>query len=169
MKHQSAKACSPKQQTPRDIADALAETKALKISRKFPQALVIGSDQLLASPDGDLLSKAQNPEEAEIQIARLAGRTHKLISAAVICESGKPVWRIVDSARLTMRSMTAQQVIDYVAAHWEHIRHCVGCYRIEAEGADLFEKIEGEQSTIIGMPMPPLLDYLTLRGYERAA
>ncbi len=153
----------------RDIADALAEAKALKISRKNPGALVIGSDQLLIAPDGDIFSKAASKEEAEIQIARLAGRVHKLVSAVVVCEGGKAVWRIVDQARLTMRAMTAEEIIGYVASHWDKIRHCAGCYRIEAEGAALFEKIEGAKNTIVGMPMEPLLEYLTLRGYERAA
>ena len=152
---------------PRDIADSLAEAKALKISRKFPGALVIGSDQLLVGPDGELFSKAESPEDAEITLAKLAGRTHRLISAAVICEGGKPVWRIVDSAKLTMKAATAQNIITYVEKYWEHIQYCVGCYRIEAEGAELFEKVEGNHNTIIGMPLEPMLDYLTLRGYER--
>jgi len=152
---------------PRDIADSLAEAKALKISRKIPAALVIGSDQILVGPDGELVSKADNPEEAEVTLAKLAGRTHRLISAAVIGEGGKAVWRIVDSAKLTMKPMAAQDIISYVDRHWDNIRHCVGCYRIEAEGARLFEKVEGNHNTIVGMPLDQILDYLTLRGYER--
>ncbi|MEE9434888.1 MAG: Maf family protein [Sphingorhabdus sp.] len=153
---------------PRDIADALAQAKALKVSRKFPDAMVIGSDQILVMPDGDLMRKAGSRDEAEIQIAKLAGRTHRLISAAVICEEGKAVWRIVDGAKLTMKPLEASTITAYVKKYWEDIRHCVGCYRAEAEGAALFDNIEGEQSTIVGMPMRPLLDYLTIRGYERA-
>jgi septum formation protein len=152
---------------PRDIADCLAEAKALKISRKFPKAMVIGSDQILVTENGELLNKADTPEQAEVTIAKLAGKSHRLISAIVVCEEGKPVWRIIDSARLMMKPMAAQEVIAYVARHWDVIRYCVGCYRIEAEGADLFSDVEGRPSTIIGMPIEPLLDYLTLRGYER--
>ena len=149
---------------PRDIADTLAEAKALKISRKYPGALVLGSDQVLAAPDGSLMSKAETPEQAEVHIAKLSGRKHRLISAAVICEAGKPVWRIVDTAALTMKALSADEIIAYVSAHWDNIRHCTGCYRIEAEGRALFEDIAGDESTIVGMPISPLLAYLEMRG-----
>lgn len=152
---------------PRDIADCLAEAKSLKISRKFPKAMVIGSDQILVTENGELLNKADTPEQAEVTIAKLAGKSHRLISAIVVCEEGKPVWRIIDSAKLMMKPMAAQEVIAYVARHWDVIRYCAGCYRFEAEGANLFTNVEGRPSTIIGMPIEPLLDYLTLRGYER--
>jgi septum formation protein len=152
---------------PRDIADALAEAKARKISGKFPEALVLGCDQLLVTADGQLLDKPERPDEAKAHLAMLSGRAHRLISAAVICEAGAPVWRIVDSAQMTMRDLSGDFIAHYVDGNWEHIRHSVGCYRIEAEGAQLFASVSGSQFTIIGLPLLPVLDYLRTRGLLR--
>ena len=149
---------------PRDIADALAEAKAVKISRKFPTAMVLGCDQVLVTEDGQLLDKPQSPEEAEDHLKMLSGSAHRLISAAVICEGGAPVWRIIDTAQLTMRELSANFIKAYVAEHWQHVRHSVGCYRIEAEGAQLFASVTGSQFTIIGLPLLPVLDYFRVRG-----
>ena len=147
----------------RDIADALAEAKAIKVSRKFPTGMVLGCDQILVSADGQLLDKPESPDDAKAHLKQLSGKTHRLISAAVICEGGAPVWRIVDTAQMTMRPLSEQYIADYVAQYWDHIRHCVGCYRIEAEGAQLFSSISGSQFTIIGLPLLPVLDYLRVR------
>lgn len=152
---------------PRDIADALAEAKARKVSRKFPTSLVLGCDQILVTADGQLLDKADDPDKAKAQLVMLSGTTHRLISAAVICENGEPVWRIIDTAQMTMRSLSAAFIEDYVACYWGQIRHCVGCYRIEAEGAQLFSSVSGSQFTIIGLPLLPVLDYLRIRGLLR--
>lgn len=149
---------------PRDIADALAQAKAVKISRKYPGDLVIGCDQILVTADGRLLDKPETPADAKEHLRLLSGKAHRLISAAVVCEGGAPVWRIVDTAQMTMRPLSDAFIDCYVAQHWDHIRHCVGCYRIEAEGAQLFASISGSQFTIIGMPLLPVLDYLRLRG-----
>lgn len=148
----------------RDIADALAEAKARKVSRKCSGALVLGCDQILVTADGQIFDKPETAEEAQAHLERLSGKTHKLISAAVICENGEPIWRIVDTASLTMRSLSSAFIDQYVAEYWEQLRHCVGCYRIEAEGAQLFSSISGSQFTIIGLPLLPVLDYLRLRG-----
>jgi septum formation protein len=147
----------------RDIADALAETKALRVSGKRPGALVIGSDQVL-SCEGRLLSKPGSPEEAREQIMFLLGRTHRLHSAAVIYKDAEPLWRHVSEARLTMGRRSEAWVEGYVARNWEAIRHSVGGYRIEEEGVRLFERIEGDHFTILGMPLLPLLSYLSSRG-----
>jgi len=149
---------------PRDIADALAEAKALKISRKQSTAMVLGCDQILLSAEGKIYDKPQNKDEARAHLAELSGVSHKLISAAVICEQGAPVWRIVDTAQMTMRALSAEFIDKYVDEYWDEIRHCVGCYRIEAEGAQLFASVSGSQFTIIGMPLLPILDYLRVRG-----
>jgi septum formation protein len=149
---------------PRDIADALAEAKALKISRKQPTAMVLGCDQILLSADGKIFDKPANKDEARAHLAELSGASHKLISAAVICEQGAPVWRIVDTAQMTMRALSAEFIDQYVDNYWDEIQHCVGCYRIEAEGARLFASVSGSQFTIIGMPLLPILDYLRVRG-----
>ncbi len=148
---------------PRTIADQLAEAKAIKISRKIPSALVLGADQILVMATGDILQKADSIEQAEMQLAILSGTTHRLISAAVICEGGNPVWRIVDTATMTMRPLSAKFIIDYVARNWNDIQHCVGGYQIEHVGAQLFSSIVGSQFTVIGLPLLHVLDYLRIR------
>jgi septum formation protein len=158
-------ACGAK---PRDIADALAEAKARKLSRKFTGTLVLGCDQILVAADGQLLDKPESPEQARAHLTMLSGTTHRLVSAAVICENGEPVWRIVDSAQMTMRALSDAFVSWYVETYWDHIRHSVGCYRIEAEGAQLFASVSGSQFTVIGLPLLPVLDYLRVRGLLRS-
>ncbi len=150
--------------TCRDIADALAEAKAQKISRKHPTTLVLGCDQMLQLDDGSLLSKAETAEQAKTQLSRLSGQRHRLFSAAVFCEAGQAVWRHIDSAALTMRPLSAGFIDDYVSANWDEIQRTVGCYQIEACGIQLFHKIEGNHFTILGMPLLAVLDYLRIRG-----
>ncbi len=149
---------------PRDIADALAEAKARKLSHKMPTDMVLGCDQICVGPDGFIFDKPETPDDARAHLAQLSGKVHRLISAAVICEQGEPVWRVIDTAQLTMRNLSPQFIDTYVETYWDEIRHCVGCYRIEAEGAQLFANVSGSQFTIIGMPLLPLLDYLRIRG-----
>ena len=149
--------------TPRDIADALAEMKALKVSSRNPDALVIGCDQVLAQ-GARLLSKPVDPDDALRQLQSLRGGTHQLLSAAVVAEAGKPVWRHVGVVRLHMRDASDAYLRDYVDRTWEEIRHCVGAYQIEAEGVRLFHRIEGDYFNILGLPLLELLSYLTLRG-----
>lgn len=148
----------------RDIAGALAEAKARKVSGKYRTALVLGCDQILVTASGQILDKPESPDEAREHLAMLSGKKHNLISAAVIYENGKPLWRIVDTAQMTMRALSGHYIEQYVASYWENIRHCVGCYRIEAEGAQLFASVSGSQFTIIGLPLLPVLDYLRTRG-----
>lgn len=149
---------------PRDLADALAELKALRLSSRNPGALVLGCDQVLALEDGTLFDKPADRAAAAEQLRRLSGMTHSLYSAAVIAEQGRPVWRVVDRARLTMRALSADFIQAYLDAEYAHAAGCVGCYRIEGPGAQLFSRIEGSQFTIVGLPLLPLLDYLRTRG-----
>lgn len=149
---------------PRQIADTLAEAKSVKISRKFPAAFVIGSDQILVGPDGQIFDKPENKADAIVHITALAGKTHQLICAVVVSQAGKPVWRHLDTAYLTMRPLTSEYILSYVEKYWDTIQHCVGCYRIEAEGAELFECVNGDRHIIMGMPLTALLDYLSIRG-----
>ena len=149
--------------SPRDIADALAELKATKVSAKRPDDLVIGCDQVL-NLQGRLLSKPTTPEEARAQLGDMRGKRHDLLSAAVICEGGKPIWRHVGVVRMTMRSFSDVYLDGYIARNWESIRHSVGAYKLEEEGVRLFSRIEGDYFTVLGMPLLDLLSYLTLRG-----
>ncbi|MCV6594390.1 MAG: Maf family protein [Silicimonas sp.] len=148
---------------PRDIADALAEGKARKVAAKHPDALVLGSDQVLDF-EGSLLSKPETPEAALQQLKQMAGDRHHLYSAAVIYEAGKPVWRHVGQVRLYMRNPSEAWLEEYVARNWESLRHSVGGYKLEEEGVRLFTRIEGDHFNVLGMPLLELLSYLTLRG-----
>jgi len=148
----------------RATADALAELKAIKLSRRFPADLVLGCDSTVAFADGTMIDKAQSREESRAQLMRLRGATHRLTSAAVICHQGAPVWRHVDVARLTMRDFSDAFLESYLDAEWPAIAGCVGGYRIEGPGAQLFAKVEGSHFTILGLPLLPLLDYLRVRG-----
>jgi len=151
------------QHTPRDIADALAEAKATRISRKTPGAMVLGCDQVLDLA-GDLLSKPASPEHARAQLLAMRGRRHDLLSAAVICEDGASIWRHIGTARLTVRDFSDAWLDGYIARNWPEIADSVGAYKLEAEGVRLFSRIEGDYFTIMGLPLLPLLGFLTLRG-----
>lgn len=148
---------------PRDIADALAEMKAAKISEKNPGALVIGCDQVLEH-GGKLLSKPVSEEDALAQLTSMRGDRHTLLSAAVIYENGKPLWRHVGVVRLRMRDASDAYLQGYVTRNWSSIQHAVGAYKLEEEGVRLFSRIEGDYFNVLGMPLLEILNYLTLRG-----
>jgi septum formation protein len=148
----------------RDMADALAQLKALKVSARDPQALVLGSDSVVELDDGTLLDKPHDRDDAAAHLRRLSGKRHRLHSAAVIGEGGRPVWREVDTATLFVRPLGDAFIAAYLDAEWPAIAGCVGCYRIEGPGAQLFARIDGSQFTILGLPLLPVLDYLRVRG-----
>lgn len=148
---------------PRDVADALAELKARKISEKVPGALVLGCDQVLDFK-GQLLSKPVSPENALDQLKSIRGEQHTLLSAAIICEDGKPIWRHVGVVRLRMHRASDEYLKDYVARNWDSIRHAVGAYKLEEEGVRLFSRIDGDYFNVLGLPLLELLSYLALRG-----
>lgn len=149
--------------SPRDIADALAESKARRVAGKRPEALVMGCDQVLDF-QGQLMSKPASSDDAISQLMAMQGQRHMLLSAAVIYEDGAPVWRHVGQVRLHMRSLSQDFVSDYVSRNWDSIRHAVGAYKLEEEGARLFTRIEGDHFNVLGMPLLETLSYLTLRG-----
>ena len=150
-------------QKPRAIADALAELKALHISLLHPQTLVIGSDSMIDA-DGRLLDKPVSREDAKQYLESFSGKTMRLTSAVVVAEGGRPVWRHVDEAKLMVRRLSPDFIDAYLDAEWPAIAGCVGCFRIEAMGIQLFERIDGDHFTILGMPLLPLLAYLRQRG-----
>lgn len=151
------------QATPRDIADTLAEMKAVRVAAKYPDALVIGCDQVLAH-NRTILLKPETPEHAVAQLQSLRGETHQLLSAAVIYAGGKPQWRHVGQTRLFMRDVSDAYLTDYIDRNWDSIRHAVGGYKLEEEGSRLFTRIEGDYFNVLGLPLLELLSYLTLRG-----
>jgi septum formation protein len=148
---------------PREIADTLAEMKARKISDKFPEAFVIGCDQVL-DLKGTLFSKPDTQEDARAQLVALRGHQHMLLSAAVIYQSGEPIWRHVGQVRLRMRTFSDSYLDSYICRNWNSIRHSVGSYKIEEEGVRLFSSIDGDHFNVMGMPLLQLLNFLTLRG-----
>ncbi|MFZ1470919.1 MAG: Maf family protein [Paracoccaceae bacterium] len=149
--------------TARDLADTLAEMKARKVAEKVPDLLVLGCDQVLELA-GKVFAKPDNLQEAHAQLQALRGQTHHLHSAAVLYENGQPVWRHVGKARLTMHNISDSYLDDYLTRNWDSIRHSVGCYKLEEEGVRLFSAIEGDHFTILGLPLLPLLSYLSTRG-----
>lgn len=148
---------------PRDIADTLAEMKARKVAEKHPTDIVLGCDQVLAL-DRQTFAKPETPDDARAQLRQLRGKTHKLLSAAVVYENAEPVWRHVGEARLTMRDFSDAYLDDYLTRNWDSVRHSVGCYKIEEEGVRLFSAIQGDHFTILGLPLIPLLAWAGTKG-----
>ncbi|MEJ1159708.1 Maf family protein [Prosthecomicrobium sp. N25] len=148
---------------PGEVALHLAEAKALAVSARMPGRLVLGADQTLGL-GAEVLVKAETRAEACRQLGRLQGRTHELHAAVAAAEAGVVVWRHVSVARLTMRPLDPAAVDDYLDAAGEGILGSVGCYHLEGLGIRLFEAIEGDYFTVLGLPMLPLLGWLRGRG-----
>ena len=148
----------------RNTADALAELKAVKLSRRYPRALVLGCDTTVATAGGEAVEKATTREEQRATLRALAGTTHVLTSAVVAAQEGAPIWRHVDGARLTMRAFSDDFLDAYLDEEWPAIGACVGGYRLEGRGIQLFARIEGDHHTILGLPLLALLGWLRERG-----
>ena len=149
---------------PRDLADALAELKAVKVSARMPGHLVLGSDSMVVLDDGTILDKPVDRADAAAHLRAMSGKRHDLWSAAVIAENAQPIWRHVDRAKMHVRPLSDAFIETYLDAEWPAIAGCVGCYRIEGPGAQLFTRIEGSQFTVLGMPLLNVLDFLRVRG-----
>jgi septum formation protein len=147
---------------PREIADALAELKAIRVSRKRA-GLVIGADQTL-DLEGELVDKAANVEAARARLKSLRGKSHVLHAAVVVARDGQPIWRELKSAKLRMRDFSDDYLEAYLAREGEAALYSVGCYRLEGEGVQLFERIDGDYFTILGLPLLGLLDLLRRHG-----
>ena len=148
--------------TPRDVADALAELKAVKISRGRP-GFVIGADQTLEF-EGGLYDKAETVDAARTRLKLLRGKPHKLHSAVVVAKDGQPIWREIATCTLTMREFSDDYLETYLAIEGPDALGSVGCYRLEGPGAQLFSKIEGDYFAILGLPLLGLLDLLRKHG-----
>jgi septum formation protein len=144
---------------PRKIAAALAEEKALATANSEPDALVIGGDQILLA-DGRRWNKPANLAEARDQLMTLSGRSHELFSSIAVVRAGAVTWRHGDMATMTMRQLTNNVVDSYLAEIGETALSSVGAYQIEGPGIKLFERIEGDYFTILGLPLLPLLAHL---------
>jgi septum formation protein len=148
---------------PAELALALAELKAHRISGKFPEALVIGADQLLVCGE-DWFDKPADIAAAARHLSRLSGQTHQLVTAVCVYRSNAMVWHHVATPSLTLRRLSPAFIADYLQAEGEAVCSSVGAYRLEALGPHLFSRIEGDFFTILGLPMLPLLDYLRQAG-----
>ncbi|HZF42659.1 MAG TPA: Maf family protein [Sphingomonadaceae bacterium] len=148
---------------PATLAATLAQKKALALAAGA-DTLVLGCDSVAESDDGASLSKCPDIDAARAQLRTLRGRPHRLISAAAIALDGDIVWRGTEFATLHMRAFSDPFLDDYLSAEWDHIRHCVGGYRMEALGAQLFDRVEGSHFAILGLPLLPLLSFLRERG-----
>jgi septum formation protein len=148
---------------PRDLSDALAEHKAQKVAARRPDALVLGCDQVL-DLDGVALGKPADRDAARARLLQLRGRTHRLWSAAVLYDRGQPVWRHIAEARLTMRDFTDGWLESYLDQAGWALTGTTGGYAIEEMGVRLFQRIEGDQFGILGLPLVELLVALTRRG-----
>nr|WP_256386905.1 nucleoside triphosphate pyrophosphatase [Sphingosinicella sp. CPCC 101087] len=147
---------------PRDLAEMLAEMKARSV-RAPGDALILGADQVLEQDDGSILSKPASREDALAQLRSLSGRTHFLHSAAAIVERGERVWGRTETVALRVRPLSDSYLEDYLDQEYEQIRFCVGGYRIEGPGIQLFDEIDGSHFAILGLPMLPLLAFLRER------
>jgi septum formation protein len=150
---------------PRDQASALAELKAVSVSRTRP-GFVIGADQMLAI-DGETLDKPKNMGEAREHLRYLRGRTHELMCAAVVAREGVVVWRCVDTPRLTVRAFSDEFLERYVERAGELVLKSVGAYQLEGLGAQLFERVEGDYFSVLGLPLLPLLAFLREQGLSQ--
>jgi len=146
-----------------EVALALAEMKAARVSRAHPGALVIGADQLLDC-EGTWFDKPADMAGARRDLRALRGRTHRQISAVCVVVEGATLWRCTKAARLTMRPFSDAFLDDYLARAGEEVCACVGAYRLEGLGAQLFACIEGDYFTILGLPLLPLLEFLRGHG-----
>jgi septum formation protein len=144
---------------PPAIADALAETKAVRVSASRPGELVLGADQVLVL-DGELISKCETLEEARALLMRLRAKQHQLVSALVLAKDGAAIWRRVESASLTMRNFSEDFLDDYLTREGESLLGGVGCYKLEGRGIQLFSRIDGDYFCILGLPLLPLLSAL---------
>lgn len=150
----------------RDIADRLAELKAVKLSRSAAMQgrFILGADSMLALSPLEYCDKPGDPDGLRAQLRMLRGREHRLISAAVVARDGEPIWRHVEEARLVVRDFSEAWLESYVDACGEEVCSSVGGYHVEGLGAQLFTRIDGDQFVVRGLPLLAVLGWLREAG-----
>ena len=149
------------------LAVELARVKALAVSRHDAEAWVLGADQTL-SFRGGLVSKAGSLDEARVRLTAMRGTVHQLHSGAALARNGQVVWSGVETATLRVRNFSDAFLEAYLAAEGEHLLACVGSYRLEGMGSQLFEAVEGDYFTVLGLPLWPVLAELRRAGVLRS-
>ena len=147
--------------TPTIISKNLAELKANKISQKFTEEIVLGADSII-DLDGEIISKPNDREEALEILKRMNGKTHQLISSVCISRGGSMIWNYTDKASLTMKNMTFSELENYLKKISDEALYAYNVYQIEGEGRNLFSKIEGDEDTIMGLPVKKIKEYLKI-------
>ena len=146
-------------ETPRTISKNLAELKANKISEKRANKLVLGADSVI-DLNGEIISKPKNREEALAILKKLNGQKHQLISSVCISKNGAMIWNYTDAATLTMKQLNLDEIKSYLTKIRDKELYAYGVYQIEADGRSLFSKIEGDEDTIMGLPIKQVKEYL---------
>ena len=150
-----------------EAAETLAEMKALRMYRQQPDGIVIAADQMLEC-NGIWFDKPRDSDNTRAQLLALRGKTHQLVSAAVIYKEGSRIWGTIDTAHLTMRNFTDEWLEDYLDAAGDDIYDCVGGYQLEGIGAQLFTEVRGDYFTVLGLPLLPLIGFLRDNGILKA-
>lgn len=145
------------------IATTLAQNKALHVSARHPGRLVLGGDSVIGFGD-EMLSKCPTLEEARALLVRLAGQTHLLVSAAALARDGALLWTHASPCRMTMRDLSPQFLDYYIAAEGKAILSSVGCYHFEGRGAQLFDRVDGDYFSVLGLPLLAVLAALRKEG-----
>ena len=147
--------------TPTIISKNLAELKANKISQKFTEEIVLGADSVI-DLEGEIISKPNDRAEALEILKRINGKTHQLISSVCISRGGSMIWNYTDKASLTMKNMTFLELENYLKKISDKALYAYNVYQIEGEGRNLFSKIEGDENTIMGLPVKKIKEYLNI-------
>jgi len=147
--------------TPTIISKNLAELKANKISQKFIEEMVLGADSVI-DLEGEIISKPNDRAEALEILKKMNGKTHQLISSVCISRGGSMIWNYTDKASLTMKNMTFLELENYLKKISDEDLYAYNVYQIEGEGRNLFSKIEGDEDTIMGLPVKKIKEYLNI-------
>ena len=150
--------------SPETISKSLAELKANKVSMKFPDKLVLGADSVI-DLEGKLISKPKNREVALEILKKLNGKAHYLISSVCISKNGTMIWNYTDKAKLTMKNFTIEELKQYLSKISNEALYAYNVYQIESKGRYLFTSIEGDENTIMGLPIKKIKEYLKINGY----